>query len=138
LLHLGRHTLGWGQQVFLAQNEPLAQSLSDLHFFSLLLQIFTMQPHCPFFVEASRKQKQFLLPPQGENVPPQVAGSLQEPLDFARAWPGNQDARATPATDPAIRPKLWRRESFSSAIVFEISSNQFAIVISSSYWPETW
>jgi hypothetical protein len=76
-----------------------------------------------------RKQKQFLLCPQGEKVPPQVAGLLQAP-DFARACPGIQEAKATPATEPAIRRSVWRRDNFSSAAVFVRSSNQFAIVIS--------
>jgi len=112
----------------LAQKEPLAQSLSDLHAFSLLLQILTIQPQLPL-PWLLRKQKQFLLCPQGEKVPPQVAGLLHEP-DFASTCPGIQVASVTPATEPAMRRKDWRRDNFSSATVFEISSNQFAIVIS--------
>jgi len=118
----------------LAQNEPLAQSLSDLHFFSFLLQILTIQPQVPL-PWLLRKQKQFLLCPQGEKVPPQVAGLLQAPdfasgYDFARACPGTQEASAMPAAEPTMRRSVWRRDNFSSATVFEMSSNQFAIVIS--------
>jgi hypothetical protein len=134
LPHLGRHTLACGQQVFLAQNEPLEQSASDLHCFSLPLQILTMHPQVPLPL-LLRKQKQFLFFPQGEKVPPQVAGLPHAPdfesgYDFARACPGNQEASAIPAVEPAMRRRVWRRDSFSSARVFVMSSNQFAIVIS--------
>jgi hypothetical protein len=125
----------------MAQNEPLGQSESDLHFFSLLLQMLTMHPQVPVPL-LFKKQKQFLLCPQGEKVPPHVAGLWQAPdlesgFDSARACPGIQEAKAAPASEPATRCSAWRRESLSSAIVLVISSNQFAIIISFSLSTET-